>query len=223
MDAMIFDWDGTLVDSLPVITRINAEVLGIYGVAFDDAAYRAALRPDWRSMYLQLGVPVAQVEEVGRLWTDRYRAQMSDVRAFPDVHLALERLASAGHPIGIVTAGDRLVVEYQLRATGLGAYIEVLVCGDDMPYSKPHPAPLLEALEGLGIRDRPSDVTYIGDAPDDMRMARAVGARGIGIVSMIGIPRDLHAAGAAEVSDSVTTWVDGHLARSQSRLAPGRG
>ncbi|MEO5919484.1 MAG: HAD-IA family hydrolase [Candidatus Limnocylindrales bacterium] len=223
MDAMIFDWDGTLVDSLPAITRTNAEVLDLYGVAYDEAAYRAAYTPDWRTMYRQLGVPSAKVEEAGGHWVERYRALMTEVLPFPDVHLALERLALAGHPIGIVTAGDRLVVEYQLQATGLGAYVEVLVCGDDLPFSKPHPAPLLKALEELGIVDRPSDVTYIGDAPDDMRMARTVGARGIGIVSMLGLRRDLHDAGAAEVADSVTAWVAAHLARSGSRMTPGRG
>ncbi|MEO8462581.1 MAG: HAD-IA family hydrolase [Chloroflexota bacterium] len=221
MDAMIFDWDGTLVDSLPVITRINVEVLGVYGVAYDEAAYRAALRPDWRSMYLQLGVPAALVEEVGRLWIERYRAQMSDVQAFPDVHLALERLASAGHPIGIVTAGDRLVVEYQLHATGLDAYVEVLVCGDDLPFSKPHPAPLQKALDWLGVGDRPTDATYVGDAPDDMRMARTVGARGIGIVSMLAVRAELHDAGAVEVADSVTAWVASHFTRSEARAASG--
>lgn len=211
MKAMIFDWDGTLVDTLPAITRANAEILSLYGVAYDDAAYRAAYSPDWRSMYRRLGVPAEHVEEAGGRWLGEYRSLMTEVRAFAGVELAVKRLAGAGYQLGIVTAGDRPVVEHQLAATGLGAYFSVVVCGEDLPFAKPHPAPLLHALGQLGIRDWPDLVTYIGDAPDDMRMARAVGARGVGIVSLVGDRQELEAAGAAEVAESVPAWVAAFL------------
>ena len=55
-------------------------------------------------------------------------------------------------------------------------------------------------------------MAYIGDAPTDMQMARAVGVRAIGITSVLGDPDELRAAGAIEVSPSVVAWVDGHLA-----------
>ena len=207
MKAMIFDWDGTLVDTLPAITRANAEVLGSYGVAYDDAAYRAAYSPDWRRMYRRLGVPVEHVEEAGGRWLSEYRSLMTEVRAFAGVESAVQRLAGTGYELGIVTAGDRPVVEHQLAATGLGAYFSVVVCGEDIPFAKPHPEPLLHALGQLGIRDQPGLVTYIGDAPDDMRMAQAVGARGVGIVSLVGDRQELEAAGAAEVAESVPAWV----------------
>jgi HAD superfamily hydrolase (TIGR01549 family) len=211
MDAIVFDWDGTLVDTLPAITRANAEVLGAYGVAYDDDAYRAAYSPDWRAMYRRLGLPDDRVEEAGRRWLGAYRSLMHEVRAFDGVGTALERLASVGFRMGLVTAGDRAVVEHQLRSTGLDVHLPVRVCGDDMPFAKPHPAPLLQALSELGLPSRPDRVTYVGDAPDDMRMARTVGARGVGIVSLLGRREDLAAAGADEVADSVPGWVAGLL------------
>lgn len=207
MKAMIFDWDGTLVDTLPAITRANAEVLGSYGVAYDDAAYRAAYSPDWRRMYRRLGVPALHVEEAGTRWLSAYRSLMTEVRPFVGAGAAVRRLADAGFRLGIVTAGDRPVVEHQLAATGLDHSFSVVVCGDDLPFAKPHPEPLLHALGQLGLRDEPTLVTYVGDAPDDMRMARTVGARGVGIVSIIGDRSELEAAGAAEVADSVADWV----------------
>jgi HAD superfamily hydrolase (TIGR01549 family) len=213
MDAIVFDWDGTLVDTLPAITRANAEVLSAYGVSYDDDAYRAAYSPDWRAMYRRLGLPDDRVEEAGNRWLGAYRSLMGEVRAFEGVGTALERLARAGFRMGLVTAGDRPVVEHQLQATGLGAYLRVRVCGDDLPFAKPHPAPLLQALSELGLPIRPAHVVYVGDAPDDMRMARNVGARGVGIVSMLGRREDLTAAGADEVADSVVGWVDGLLLR----------
>jgi HAD superfamily hydrolase (TIGR01549 family) len=211
VDAVIFDWDGTLVDTLPAITRANAEVLGSYGVAYDDDAYRAAYSPDWRGMYRRLGVPAAAIEEAGGRWLGAYRALMGEARAFAGVDEALGRLRDAGFTMGLVTAGDRAVVEHQLGSTGLGAFLPVRVCGDDMPYAKPHPAPLLQALDELGLRARPEHVIYVGDAPDDMRMARNVGARGIGIESILGERSELAAAGAAEVAASVASWVASFL------------
>jgi HAD superfamily hydrolase (TIGR01549 family) len=207
MEVIVFDWDGTLVDTLPAITRANVEVLTSYGVRYDDALYRAAYSPDWRSMYRRLGVPDGSIEEAGGRWLAEYRALMGEVQAFPGALEALGRLAEAGFRMGLVTAGDRPVVEHQLIVTGLGRYLPVRVCGDDMPFSKPHPAPLRRALEELGIPDRPEGVIYVGDAPDDMRMARTVGATGIGIESILGHRDDLAAVGAAEVWTSVADWV----------------
>lgn len=219
MKAVVFDWDGTLVDTLPAITRANAEVLQSFGVAYDDAAYRAAYSPDWRSMYQRLGVPVELIEEAGWRWLGEYRSLMTQVQVFEGVEIAVQRLADAGYLMGIVTAGDRPVVEHQLQATGLAAYFPVLVCGEDLPFAKPHPEPLLHALGQLGLRDAPNLVTYVGDAPDDMRMARTVGARGVGIVSILGQRDELASAGAAEVSESVASWVPGFLADADEKRA----
>ena len=211
MDAVIFDWDGTLVDSLPEIFRANVEVLREYDVPFDETRYRRAYVPDWRLMYERLGVPPEHLDAAGLRWRELY-ASAPMPTAFEGVHEALDRLSKSGHVLGLVTAGDRDVVEHQLDRLGLAALIPVRVCGSDDIASKPHPDPLLLALADLGLRGRPGDAAYIGDAPDDMRMARAVGTRAIGIVSTLGTREDLFAAGADEVSSSVPAWVAGHLA-----------
>ena len=206
MDAVIFDWDGTLVDSLPGIFRANVEVLREYDVPFDAVRYRAAYVPDWRLMYERLGVPPEHLDAAGHRWRELYAAAPTPA-AFAGVHEALDRLSAAGHVLGLVTAGDRDVVEDQLDRLGLAAIIQVRVCGSDEVASKPHPDPLLLALADLGLRGRPGDAAYVGDAPDDMRMARAVGTRAVGIVSSLGTRGDLLAAGAHEVSGSVPDWV----------------
>jgi HAD superfamily hydrolase (TIGR01509 family) len=212
MDAIVFDWDGTLVDSLPAITRANVEVLASYGIAFDPNAYRQAYSPDWQEMYVRLGIDRSRLAQAGSRWREAYRVGIGDVGTLPRAADALERLAAAGFAMGLVTAGDRDVVERQLVSTGLGRYLPVRVCGDDLPVMKPHPAPLRKALAELGLAGVPERTIYVGDAPDDMRMARTVGARGIGIVSMLGLDGDLRSAGAAEVAASVAAWVDGFLA-----------
>ncbi|HSL97835.1 MAG TPA: HAD-IA family hydrolase [Candidatus Deferrimicrobiaceae bacterium] len=209
-DAIVFDWDGTLVDSLAAVLAANVQVLAECGVEFDMARYRAAYAPDWRLMYLRLGVPEDRLPFAGRRWLELYR-DTDDMQPFPGAAEALRRLAEAGYVMGIVTAGDRVIVESQLQRFGFADLLPVRAYGDDGIAAKPHPEPLLRVLGELGTRDRAIHARYVGDAPDDMRMARAVGARGIGIVSMLGDRVALLEAGAAEVHPSVATWVDGLL------------
>jgi phosphoglycolate phosphatase len=210
MDAVVFDWDGTLVDTLPAILRANAEVLAVYDVPFDEDRYRAAYIPDWRLMYRRLGIAPADLEAAGARWLDLYRAAAKPV-PFEGVPEALQRLADAGYVMGLVTAGHRALVEEQLDHLGLSEVLLVRVCGDDAVAPKPDPAPLRQALDRLGMIDRHGHAIYVGDAPDDMRMARAVGARAVGIRSALGTADDLIRAGADEVALSVPAWVDEFL------------
>jgi HAD superfamily hydrolase (TIGR01509 family) len=218
MRAIVFDWDGTLVDTLPAILRANIEVLAAYGVPFDEVRYRAAYAPDWRLMYRRLGVPEEALETAGARWLALYR-EAGTLAPFPGVDGALRRLVAAGCRLGLVTAGHRAVVEDQLRAFGLDDLITARVCGDDLVAAKPDPEPLLRALAELGATAATAQgAVYVGDAPDDMRMARSVGATGIGIVGALATEADLLAAGASTVHAGVVDWVDAFLGVS---VAPG--
>jgi pyrophosphatase PpaX len=208
MRAILFDWDGTLVDSLGAFQHANATVMAAFGLPWDEQIYRRNYVPDWRLMYLKLGVPGDRLDEANELWHSTF-AQSAEVVAFAGVPEALERLRLAGVRLGIVTAGDRVIVEPQLQRTGLGRYLDVRVFGDDLPVHKPDPAPLRRALDLLGMVAHPDDVAYVGDAPTDMKMARAVGVRGIGIASVVGDPAELLEAGADEVAPTVAAWVAG--------------
>ena len=210
MQAILFDWDGTLVDSLGAFHRANATVMASFGLPFDDVIYRRAYVPDWRLMYLRLGVPGDRLDEANLLWHATF-ATGADVVAFGGVAAALERLRDAGRQLGIVTAGDRAIVVPQLERTGLAELLTTRVFGDDLAVHKPDPAPLRKALDLLDLADRPDEVAYVGDAPTDMAMACAVGVRAVGITSVLGDPDELRAAGAAEVAPSVVDWVAGFL------------
>jgi HAD superfamily hydrolase (TIGR01549 family) len=209
--AIVFDWDGTLVDTLPAILRANIAVLLDYGLPFDEARYRAAYAPDWRLMYRRLGVPEHALEAAGARWLELYR-ETGALEPFPGIDVALRRLAAAGHRLGIVTAGHRGVVEDQLRQFDLDALFAARVFGDDPGAPKPDPEPLERALGQLDAERLSERPIYVGDAPDDMRMARIVGVTGIGIVGALATADDLREAGATEVHRSVVDWVDAFLA-----------
>lgn len=226
MEAILFDWDGTLVDSLGAFDRANATVMGAFGLPFDVVRYRAHYTPDWREMYRRLGVPHDRLDEANDLWQTTFGDDGSSVISFPGTLDALHRLHATGAALGVVTAGHRAVVEPQLERTGLGVLLPIRVFGDDLAVHKPDPEPLRLAIRMAGDGHRPGTSIYVGDAPTDMEMAVAVGARAVGIESVLGDPDDLRAAGAAELATSVASWVDHYLApvgRASSRVNSGEG
>jgi pyrophosphatase PpaX len=210
MQAILFDWDGTLVDSLGAFHRANSTVMDAFGLPFDEVVYRRHYVPDWRLMYQRLGIPGDRLDEANELWHATFGTG-ADVVAFDGVADSLARLAASGASLGLVTAGDRAIVDPQLRRTGLADLLPVRVYGDDLAVHKPDPAPLRRALELMGVAGRPGEAGYVGDAPTDMQMATAAGARGIGITSVLGDPDELRAAGASEVAASVKDWVATYL------------
>lgn len=213
MKAILFDWDGTLADSLGAFYRANLAVMDAFGLPFDLAAYRRHYAPDWRVLYRRLGVTDERLGEAAELWQGHFSSD--GAHAFPGVRDALADLVGAGYRLGLVTATVGAVVEPLLREFGLDPLVEARVYADDLDVWKPDPAPLRLGLVRLGIDD-PAEAVYVGDVPDDMRMARAVGTGAIGIVSLLGDVPDLLAAGAEEVHPSVTAWVADLLAHSRA-------
>jgi HAD superfamily hydrolase (TIGR01549 family) len=211
MRAVLFDWDGTLVDTISHMYEATHLVFAEYGRAVTFEAYRQHFAPDWKLLYRRLDVPDHMVEEMGRRWWEIYRGH-AEADLLPGVADALHRLADAGIALALVTGGYRFNVAPQLERHGLAGLLPVRIYGDDMSVAKPDPAPLRAALAELGLADMPGETAYLGDALDDVRMACAVGARPVGITSVIGDEAELRAAGAVDVVDSVAAWVDALLA-----------
>jgi HAD superfamily hydrolase (TIGR01509 family) len=209
MRTILFDWDGTIVDSIQALFETDGAICRQIGVPFDESIFRRTFSPNWRLMYRSLGIPEERVDEAVLVWASTFHADRT--RPFPGIENALERLVGAGFALGIVTGGSRAEVEPQLARLSIDGLLTVRVYGHDTTAGKPDPQPLRLALEMAGV-SRPEEAVYVGDALDDMRMAAAVGVRGVGIVSMLATPEELIAAGAVESAASVAEWVDRFLA-----------
>lgn len=175
--AVLFDWDGTLVDSADLSFRCYAAVFTRFGVAFDRDAYARSYSPDWYHTYRLLGLGEECWPEADRLWREHYAG--TGAALLPGAAQALARLASAGLTLGIVSSGERERVDREHRALGLGGTFSTLVCGGDTEQRKPHPQPLLTALGRMEVR--PEEAVYVGDSPEDVRMAQAAGVFAVGI------------------------------------------
>lgn len=226
MRAILFDWDGTIVDSIEHLFDAYAVVCRRFGLPFDRDVFHRTFAPDWRLMYRQMGMPEERIEEAGRVWVEAFAGQQ--VVPFPGVADRLERLAAAGYALAVVTGGYHEVIWPQLERFGLARLFPVRVFGNDLIVGKPDPGPLLLAVDRLnrllaarGGRNgtiEPADAAYVGDALDDMRMASAAGLRGIGVTSILADADELRAAGAVETAGSVVEWIDRKLAASREAV-----
>jgi HAD superfamily hydrolase (TIGR01509 family) len=214
MQTILFDWDGTIVDSMPAILETEAAICRHFGLPFDQSIFRRTFSPNWRLMYHSLGIPEDRIQEANQIWAATFHSDQ--MRPFPGIEDALARLAAVGYTLGLVTSADRAEIEPGLTRLGLDELMKVRVCADDTAAGKPDPRPLQLALE-LACVAQPEAALYVGDALDDMRMAAAAGVRGIGIVSMLATTDDLLAAGAVESAGSVVEWADRFLGQSISK------
>jgi pyrophosphatase PpaX len=175
--AVLFDWDGTLVDSAELSYRCYVAVFERFGVPFDRGAFARTYSPDWYRTYRTLGLDERHWPEADRLWQTHYATDAAAL--LPGARSALERLRDAGLLLALVTSGERERVEREQAALGLAGAFGVMVCGGETPHRKPHPEPLLVALERLGAAAAES--AYVGDSPEDVEMARAASVFTIGI------------------------------------------
>ena len=213
-DAVVFDWDGTIVDTLRPIYRANVVVLREHGIVLSREWFRDRYTPDWRKAYAELGVPEEAWEATARHWS----AEMGRMRprALPWARGGLRRLRQRGVRIGLVTASTRAVVEPTLARLNLTGVFETAWYADDVARGKPHPEGLVRALDALGVSA--SRTVYVGDTPTDLEMARAAGAR-FAAVGATTSPEVFRQAGAERVWPGVGAWVDELLAGS----VPGPG
>jgi pyrophosphatase PpaX len=175
--AVLFDWDGTLVDSAERTFRCYARVFGVFGIAFDRSDFERTYSPDWYRTYAAIGLPEEDWAEADARWIACYETEPSELVA--GARIALERLSASGVTLGLVSSGDGARVRTEIAALELEPLFKVAVCGGETARRKPHPEPLLVALERIGTA--PAECAYVGDSPEDVVMAQAAGAFAVGI------------------------------------------
>jgi HAD superfamily hydrolase (TIGR01549 family) len=194
LQAVLFDWDGTLVNTAEANYRCYVKLFGSYGIPFDRDAFQRTYSPNWHLTYSALGLAEEHWTEADARWLSHYGEE--EVVLIEGAREALLRVQAAGRMAGLVTSGDCSRVGRELADLDMAALFQVVVCAEDIVHRKPHPEALLLALDRLGIA--PAEAAYVGDSPEDVQMARAAGVRAVGIPG--GFPnREALAAAGPEV------------------------
>lgn len=207
LQAVLFDWDGTLVDSAEASFRCYVDLFASYGLAFDRGVFQRTYSPNWHRTYEAIGLPRESWDEADGRWMTRYCTET--IELLPGAREALERLRQAGLRQGLVTSGDRTRVGRELQGLEVASFFEAVVCADDIQHRKPHPEGLLIALDRLRV---PADaVAYVGDSPEDVEMALAAGVFAVGIPGGFPNRESLAAAGPDLLAASLEAAAE-HLA-----------
>jgi len=189
LSGVLFDWDGTLLDSFHADSQAYLAMFRQMGCGWGMDELAMHYSPDWYAVYRAAGIPKERWDEADGLWRAYYAKHPS--KLMTGARGILRRL-SRRYTLGLVTSGDRDRVCRQLRAFRLTRLFRVRVCGGDTQEKKPHPAPLVMALREMKLS--PSECVYVGDTPDDLIMARAVGMRAIAVLGPFPIEKRLRAA-----------------------------
>jgi pyrophosphatase PpaX len=177
IQTVLFDLDGTLIDSIRLILDSYHHTLAAHGVPprTDEDWLRGVGTPlsvqfaEWRDDLGKLEAMVATYRAYNLAHHDRM------VTGYPGVLAAVEAIRAAGRRTGLVTSKNRQGALRGLTLVRLEAMMDVLVCADEVTNPKPHPEPVEKAVALLGAD--PATTVYVGDSIHDMVSGRAAGVR----------------------------------------------
>jgi pyrophosphatase PpaX len=194
--ALLFDLDGTLIDSIELIMRSMRHAFDGHATASPtDAEWRALIGRPLRDSFREF---VTEESEIDHLF-GRYREYQLEhhdrlVRPYDGIVAAIQGFAAEGHPMAIVTSKADWLAQRALVHVGLDAAIPVVVGCDSCTRHKPHPEPVERAL--VLLRSGPEDAIFVGDSPHDVESGRAAGVRTIGVAWGAATGGELARAGA---------------------------
>jgi pyrophosphatase PpaX len=175
LTAVLFDLDGTLIDSIDLIVHS-----ALY--AFEKCGHPAPTAEEWLA---DLGLPLqamfsrfmADESRIAELVAGYREYQLENhdrlVRPYDEVAATLETLHAGGHALAVVTSKLEPLAQRGLAHVGLDGFFDVVVGLESCDRHKPDPEPVRIALDRLGAR--PEDAAFVGDSPHDMAAGRAAG------------------------------------------------
>jgi pyrophosphatase PpaX len=178
IDTVLFDWDGTLIDTAHMTFVAFKRALVDLGISLDGEVYEKIYSPDWRRMYQSLQLPPQKWNEADRLWMKYYGKEIPPL--VDGCQRLLEALAGK-YCLGIVTSGSRSRVLREIAALGFAGIFKIVITGDDVNCRKPHPEGLLSAMKK--ICKPPQVCCYVGDSQEDVEMGKNAGVLTIGVRS----------------------------------------
>jgi HAD superfamily hydrolase (TIGR01509 family) len=189
--AVLFDMDGTLVDSEKLWDVALHELAARYGGALSDAARKAMVGSDMASsmaiLLADLGLTTADQDPTeGAAWLEKRVAELflSGLEWRPGALALVEAVRRAGLPTALVTSTARPLVEVALDTLGRDSF-DAVVCGDEVSAPKPDAEPYLTAARLLGVPIR--ECVAIEDSPTGVASARAAGAVVLAVPSEVPI------------------------------------
>ncbi len=173
--AAIFDLDGTLADTFPLIVSAwNAAMREPMGRDYAPEEVIARFGPpEWEMVSRELAGRNLDPQGVVEAFHVHYEAAHGTVSAFEGVNAMLEAIARSGLPMGVMTGKGRTTLDITLRRLGWEGFFGSTVTGDETERPKPDPEGVLKVARELGVP--PERCVFVGDSPPDMQAGQAAG------------------------------------------------
>jgi len=178
INTLLFDLDGTLLDSFTVHLEVFKTTFAHFGIQFTEENFLSTYSPNWYKTYEALGLRKEDWAAADALWLKE--AEKKTAQLFSGIDETLIKLNET-YTLGLVTSGSKSRVVRDLKATGIAHYFKTIVTGDDIKKPKPSPEGLELALRRLN--KKADEAVYIGDSSADCEMAKAAGVYFIGVSS----------------------------------------
>lgn len=179
MRTILFDFDGTVADTLPLIfTAFRATFQHYLQEHYTDEQIVAIFGPTETGI-LKGKLPEHEHDAALSYFFDVYTQEHQHVQNPDEITRMLEAFQQADIKMGIVTGKGRRSTDISLAAWELTKYFDVVITGDEVTQPKPHPEGILSALEQLGAT--PEEAIFVGDSDADVIAGRAAGLRTVGV------------------------------------------
>jgi pyrophosphatase PpaX len=177
--TVLFDLDGTLIDSGEIIlSSFRHATRTVLEQEIPDEVLAAAVGGS--NIYEQMrAFDEERAEELVRVYREHNEPLHDDLVAFEGIERVLERLKAEGRQLGIVTAKRRRTVDLAFAILPLERYFDTVVTSEQTEHHKPHPEPVLTALDRLAAK--PEEAAFVGDSPFDMGAGKAAGVFTVGV------------------------------------------
>ena len=179
ISVLLFDWDGTVVDSAQLGLNAYEKTFAELGVPFDHETYRAVYSPNWLTVYEGLGLPKEHWQRADELWTHHYDQQSAKLMEGAGETVA--EIKKKSYRLGVVSSGNDCRVNREVEELGLAGFFEVVICHEQISNRKPHPEGIEIALQLLGVT--PGQTAYVGDSPEDIQMGKSAHVTTVGVRS----------------------------------------
>lgn len=179
ISAVLFDWDGTVVDSAQLGLVAYEKCFADLGIPFDQETYRAVYSPNWLAVYEGLGLPKEHWQRADELWTHHYDQQSA--KLIEGAGETVAKIKKKGYRLGVVSSGNECRINREVKELGLSGVFEVMICHEHISNRKPHPEGIEIALQLLGIS--PAQTAYVGDSPEDIQMGKSANVTTVGVLS----------------------------------------
>jgi len=180
-DAVLFDWDGTLWDSVHTVFSIYKDMFSEFGLPpLEEKDFKNRFTSNYHKYYRLMGYK-GSLEEADSKWIKMYEEREHLIKPVKGALDVVKLVKEKGLKTGIVSDGSDERIRAEVKEHGFGPFIDVIVTDKDVPEFKPDPKCVAFGVKKLGVE--PGNALYVGDMDSDIAAGKGAGLKVAGVLT----------------------------------------